>query len=243
MWDVVFSATLDTLATTPAGGELFHKVPKALNGEDHYAYASGYGDGTVRPQESVTRAEAAVMLYRLLTEERREELADAEETFSDVTADQWYAEAVDVLAAGGYLSGYPDGTFRGDETLTRAEFAVILARFMAAVDLPSSFPDVETGSWDCSAISTIAAMGWMNGYEDGTFCPDKAITRGEVMCVLNRVVDRGVNVTSDLLDYQQWSDTTDMDAWYYYEIVEATTSHTYMGIRPSEQWVTIETDP
>ena len=208
-----------------------------LTGEDHSAYIAGYPDGTVHPNGSITRAESVTIIYRLLPDGRRAEIFSTSSPFSDVTGDLWYNEPVSSLAKGGYVLGYPDGTFGGDRSITRAEFAAMLVRLMGASGGSASFPDVDSGHWACGSIATAASQGWLEGYPDGTFRPDQPITRAEAITVINRILNRGVDENSTLGDYKNFSDNSDPGAWYYYEILEAANDHEYIGTRPHENWI------
>lgn len=195
-----------------------------LNYEGGFAYINGYDneDGTseVRPENNITRAEVAAIFYRLLTDESKEKFAATENSFSDVNAEQWFNEAVSVVAAAGIVNGYDDGTFKPDAEITRAEFAAIVSRFTTLVyDGENKFSDTDS-HWAKDAINNVAMTGWINGYEDGSFGPDNKITRAEAIAIINRVLYREVGG-----DYgqSQWSDNT-TDKWYYNDVEEATTS-------------------
>ena len=214
-----------------------------LNTEDHMAYVRGYDDGTVRPEGSITRAESATMIYRLLTDEHRDEIFTAVSDFSDVTGDLWYNKAVSSMVNGGYIDGYDDGTFMGNQAITRAEFITTLVRFIgvdetAAVD----FTDVSEDYWAYGYIATAVTAGWIEGYEDGTFMPDGSITRAEAITIINRVLERGIDEDSELPDgITAWPDV-DTEDWYYYEIIEASNAHEYTGTRPDEDWTSLGID-
>ena len=216
-------------------------APDGLNSEDHVAYVAGYPDGTVRPDSPVTRAETATMLYRLLTDARRNEIATEVNSFSDVSSTDWFVRMVSTMANGGYLDGYPDGTFGGNRPITRAEFVTMLVRFIGLEDRACSFPDVSRDHWAYEFIATATNAGWIAGYTDGTFGPDRTITRAEAMTILNSVLNRGVNEKSELLNFKVWPDNPE-SAWYYYEIIEASNAHEYTGSRPSEDWTRILKD-
>ena len=211
----------------------------ALNYDDHVAYIIGYPDGNFYPNKNITRAETATMIYRLLTEARQKEIYTTVNGFSDVDASKWYNEYVSSMANGGYVEGYPDGTFGGDKMITRAEFVTILVRFFGLTDADCTFSDVSTSHWAYKYISTATAYGWLLGYEDGTFRPDQAITRAEAVTVINRILNRGVNETSNIGDAKTFPDTMDPKKWYYYEIIEAANYHEYTGHRPNEQWYSV----
>ena len=213
-------------------------APADLNGDDHVAYVHGYTDGTVKPSSNVTRAETAMMLYRLLTESRRNEIQTASNSFSDVSADDWYNESVSTMANGKYITGYPDGTFGGNKNITRAEFVAMLVRFIGVQNENCCFTDVSRDHWAYGCIATATKAGWIGGYADGTFKPEQPITRAEAMTIINRVLNRGVNEKSELMNFRVWPDN-DPSAWYYYEVIEASNEHEYTGSRPSENWTSL----
>ena len=206
--------------------------------DDHAAYVHGYTDGTVKPNNNVTRAETAAMLYRLLTESRRNEIQTASNSFSDVSADDWYNESVSTMANGKYITGYPDGTFGGNKNITRAEFVAMLVRFIRVQNEDCSFTDVSRDYWAYGCIATATKAGWIAGYTDGTFRPEQPITRAEAMTIINRVLNRGVNEKSELMNFRAWPDN-EPSAWYYYEVIEASNEHEYTGSRPSENWTSL----
>ena len=208
-------------------------IPAFLLGEEHEAYVSGYPDGTVRPESNITRAEVAAMLYRLLPGRTA---SSGLYSFRDVTTDKWYYSAVSVMTDGGYINGYSDGTFRGENAITRAEFVAMLTRFMGARACGScGFTDVSAAHWAYDSIAAASANGWITGYPDGSFRPERPITRAEAMAIINRALNRGVDKTSWLGSYVEWPDNH-RSAWYYYEVIEATNNHYYTGSRPSEDW-------
>lgn len=206
-----------------------------LNAEDHVAYVHGYPDGTVGPNRNITRAETAVMLYRLLTSERSAEITTTSSSFRDVTASLWYNKEVSSMANGGYVTGYEDGTFGGDRSITRAEFVTMMVRFIGPAEGINQFTDVPNTHWAYKYISTATAAGWIAGYTDGSFAPEKPITRAEAMTIINRVLNRGVDQDSEILNFKVWPDNQPGD-WFYYDVIEATNSHEYTGSRPSEDW-------
>ena len=200
--------------------------PPELNTEDHYAYIVGYPDGTVRPEGNITRAEVATIFFRLLTDESRDEFWSQTNPYSDVSADDWYNNAVSTLTNAGILDGYEDGTFRPNGNITRAEFATITARFFdATYEGEDLFPDID-GHWAQKYINESANAGIVNGYEDGTFRPQKLITRAEAMTMVNRTIDRHPDAEHLLDDMIVWPDNLET-AWYYEQVQEATNSHTY----------------
>lgn len=216
-------------------------TPADLNSKDHVSYVSGYPDGTVRPDAPITRAETATMIYRLLTDARRAEIDTEVNSFGDVSSSDWFVRSVSTMANGGYIVGYPDGTFGGSKQITRAEFVTMLVRFIGLKDAECSFHDVSQNHWAYRFIAMATDAGWIAGYTDGTFAPDQTITRAEAMTILNSVLNRGVNEKSELLNFKVWPDNP-QTAWYYYEVIEASNGHEYTGARPSEDWTKLVKD-
>ncbi|WP_418690944.1 S-layer homology domain-containing protein [Agathobaculum sp.] len=203
-------------------------VPTGLNGDDHYAYIVGYPNGNVEPNGNITRAEVATIFFRLLTEEVRTANSTQSNSLSDVTRGQWFNHAVSTLSSMGIVKGHNDGTFAPNAPITRAEFAAIAARFDDKnTDTSSKFTDIAS-HWAKNEIGVAANKGWINGYPDGTFRPNQYITRAEAMTLVNRVLNRLPENSSDLLDSMiKWPDNSDASAWYYLAVQEATNSHYY----------------
>ncbi len=194
------------------------EVPAPLKGKEHINYIQGYPDNTIKPENQITREEAAMIFYRLL----REINADATNSaFVDVHSDRWSAEAIRVMAAEGYITGYPNEEFIPAAGITRAEIVTILSRFSDNLQAEgASFSDTK-GHWAEKAIAHAINCGYVTGYEDGSFRPDAFITRAEAMVILNRVLVRTVN--KDATVTTNWVDN-DKDAWYYYDVVAATST-------------------
>ena len=199
-----------------------------LNTTDHFAYIVGYGNGEVRPQNNITRAEVATIFFRLLTDDVRDENLTKTNRYSDVTRADWYNTAVSTLSSMGIITGYPDGTFRPNAAITRAEFAAITARFDNDGDKTAAkFSDIAT-HWAKDEISIAYNNGWINGYPNGTFGPQRDITRAETMTLVNRVLNRQPETEDDLLpNMTVWTDNANPKAWYYLAVQEATNSHYY----------------
>ena len=199
-----------------------------LNTTDHFAYIVGYGNGEVRPQNNITRAEVATIFFRLLTDDVRDENLTKTNRYSDVTRADWYNTAVSTLSSMGIITGYPDGTFRPNAAITRAEFAAIAARFDNDGDKTAAkFSDIAT-HWAKDEISIAYNNGWITGYPDGTFRPNAAITRAETMTLVNRVLNRQPETEDDLLpNMTVWTGNANPKAWYYLAVQEATNSHYY----------------
>jgi cell surface glycoprotein 1 len=223
-----------------------------LNTKDHYSYLIGYADGTVKPEGKITRAEVATIFFRLLTDDARAKFWMSTNNYTDVPADKWYNNAVSTLSNMGVISGYADGTFKPDAPISRAEFAKIAVSFSNVADLSyrGYFADVRESDWFSGFVAAAKDAGLIEGYNDGTFKPEKAITRAEVCTIVNRTLGRKPSAShmkiSDRID---WPDVSVTD-WYYEAIMEATNSHTYqMGQRvetwndklPQRDWALLET--
>lgn len=188
---------------------------------DRFAYIIGYTDGTVRPENNISRQEVATIFFRILTEESREANLTEENNFTDVDSARWSNKAISTMAAMGVVNGYTDGTFKPEADITRAEFATMAARFIKSeVVAENRFTDVA-GHWAEEYITKAAYAGWVEGNESGTFRPDDYITRAEVMAIVNRVLktDKSDDVVSEL--DPNWIDNP-KSAWYYKDVVVAT---------------------
>ena len=198
-----------------------------LNTTDHFAYIVGYGNGEVRPQNNITRAEVATIFFRLLTDDVRDENLTKTNRYSDVAATSWYNTAVSTMTKAGIVDGYPNGTFRPDAPITRAEMAKIISLFAKLDKSESRFSDIA-GHWAEAYIRLAAGNGWIAGYPDGTFGPQRNITRAETMTLVNRVLNRQPETEDDLLpNMTVWTDNANPKAWYYLAVQEATNSHYY----------------
>lgn len=212
-----------------------------LNTDDHFAYIVGYPDGTVQPNGQITRAEATTIFFRLLTEESRSANLTKTNGYTDVASDAWYNTAVSTMTKAGIVDGYPDGTFRPDAPITRAEMAKIISLFAKLDKSESRFSDIA-GHWAEAYIRLAAGNGWIAGYPDGTFGPQRNITRAETATMINRVLDRVPSEESHLLSrgvMQIWPDANPGD-WFYLAMQEATNSHDYernaKWAAADEQW-------
>ena len=216
-------------------------APNWLNTEDHFGYIIGYGDGTVRSEAPITRAEVATIFFRLLTDEARESFWCEESGYSDVAAGDWFNTAVSTLSKLGILSGYEDGTFRPNAQISRAEFAKIAVSFFELEDMEAEniFSDVVPGSWYESYVAAAAELGLIEGYEGGVFRPQASITRAETAAIVNRTLGRAPDAGHLLPEAEMnvWTDNADTGAWYYAHIQEATNSHTYRWLGDIEQWL------
>ena len=243
-----------TISETPRPPEVIITPPETpqtgLDDVNHYAYIIGYGDSTVRPNNLITRAEAATIFFRLMRRDSRVSMWKTANTFSDVAESAWYNNAISTLVNAGMLNGYADGTFRPGSTITRAEFAVIAVRLMFDGDITSFPPNMQgyadtTGHWAENYIKLATANGYLAGYEDGSFRPNTPITRAEVATLLNNMLMRNVESSEDMLEgMKTWSDNPS-GTWYYYAIQEATNSHFFERKDDSiyEIWTELRSNP
>ncbi len=232
-----------TIVTIYAGWERT-SVPSMLNGNDHYAYIQGYADGTVRPNANITRAQVATIFFRLLDEDVRSDYLTTYNPFPDVNADYWANTAISTMASLGVINGRNSGLFDPDAYITRAEFAAICARFDDSnVSGFDSFTDTF-GHWAEEEIGRAAALGWIQGYDDGTFRPNQYITRAQAVTMINRVLCRLPEDEDDLLPGMNvWTDCREGD-WCYLAIQEATNSHDYVTKdRVYETWTDLNRAP
>ena len=229
-----------TVSGGNSGGNNGGNSKPSLNTKDHYGYIIGYpvdyytGQPTtdqtkkpVRPEGKITRAEVATIYFRMLTDESRTKFWSQSNSYSDVKAGDWFNNAVSTLSNAGIIAGYEDGSFRPNGYITRAEFATIAARFFdVTYNGKDLFPDIS-GHWAKDYINQAANKGFVNGYEDGTFKPDRNITRAEAVTLVNRTLDRHPDKNHFTKDMLVWPDNMDQTKWYYADMQEATNSHTY----------------
>ncbi len=224
--DPITEIKMTSSKTVYAGWEVTF-VPNWLNGDDHFAYIIGRDSGLVEPQSSITRAEVATIFFRLLKDDVRAENLTESNAFTDVAADMWYNTAISTMAKMGILEGDPDGSFRPDDNITRAEFAAIAARFSDGSYEGADIFDDIADHWARNEINLAASVGWIAGYENGSFAPQRTITRAEAMTLINRVLQRLPETEDDLLDdMTTWPDVQP-EAWYYLAVQEATNSHDF----------------
>ena len=206
-----------------------------LNSTDHIAYVNGYPNGAFKPAGNLTRAEAAQMLYNLLTDTSRSMYSSSSNSFTDVPAGKWYNVPVSTLANAGVINGYGNGTFGPGRNITRAEFTkIIVAMYGVDSTATCSYSDVPTSSWAYQYIATAAKLGWVGGYSNGTFAPGKPITRAETVTILNRVLSRSFD-TSYTGSLKTFFDVPN-GQWYYNNVMEAANGHTYTRNGSSETW-------
>ena len=208
-----------------------------LNRTDHLAFLSGYANGTFEPDRNMTRAEVTTMFARLLTEKMAADQTYSN-TFSDVAKSHWAANYIGYMQQFGIITGYADGSFRPDASVTRAEFAAIASRFERLTEGTKSFSDVPSSHWAAKYINFAATRGWVNGYADGTFRPNNSITRAEVAAVTCRLLERNADqsyIRSHLSELRAFTDVSESH-WAYWYTLEAANGHDYTKSGSSETW-------
>ena len=218
-----------------------HETPDMLNGSDHFAYVMGYPDGTVKPNDNITRAEVTAIFFRVLKANVRDANLVETNDFTDIESTAWFNTAISTMAKLGIVKGRDTNEFDPNAFITRAEFAAICARFDdGEYEEVENFTDVA-GHWAAEEIGKAAAYGWIRGYEDGTFKPEQNITRAEAMTMINRVLNRIPEKSTDLLEgMTMWPDNSNENVWYYLPVQEATNSHDYeMKNNIYEKWTAL----
>ena len=202
-------------------------TPDLLNDSDHFAYVIGYMDGNVRPYGLISRAETTTIFFRLLKDSVRDGNLLTSNTYTDVADDYWANTAISTMTGLGIVQGRSATTFDPKAPITRAQFAAICARFDTGKSSgEQTFSDIS-GHWAEKYIQRAAELGWIKGFEDGTFRPDTYITRAQAMTMINRVLNRIPEENSDLLPGMNvWPDCSPGD-WFYLAVQEATNSHDY----------------
>ena len=218
------------------------KAAPKLNTSDHFAYVQGYPNGTVKPAGNITRAETAAILFRLMDDASRKTYYSTKSGFRDVASGSWYNTYVATLNNAGVITDSSNGYFRPNEAITRAELAAMLAKFSETTGAANYFNDVSASYWAANAIAICAKLGWITGYPDGTFRPDRNVTRAELMAMINRATGRAPKSADAFLPgMKTWIDNTS-DKWYYLDVQEATNSHSYT-VKDSEKWTALNADP
>ena len=213
--------------------------PNWLNTTDHFGYIIGYEDGTIKPDASITRAEVATIFFRLLTDEARDKFWTETNSYSDVAETAWYNNAVSTLSRMGILGGYEDGSFRPNDSITRAEFAKIAVSFFEYEDISAEniFTDVAAGSWYENFVAVAAKLGLIEGYAGNVYRPNESITRAEACTIINRTLGRAPDADHLLPESEMntWPDNRP-GVWYYAQLQEATNSHEYKWSGDIEHW-------
>lgn len=196
-----------------------------LKQDTKFAYIKGYPDNTVKANAPVTRAETASIFARLIKEDMVVGKAYPSK-FNDVKAGKWYSDSIGFLEGFNIINGYLDGSFKPNKSITRAEFATMISKFADMNTIAKSdFTDVNNAHWAKAYIDNAVAHGWMNGYPNNTFMPDQAITRAEIVTVINKLIKRDPNRVE--IDADKANETKFVDLpkthWAYYAVIEAST--------------------
>ena len=219
-------------------------TPDRLNDEEHFAYVIGYKDGNVRPYGLISRAETTTIFFRLLKDSVRDGNLLTSNTYTDVADNYWANTAISTMTGLGIVQGRTATTFDPYAPITRAQFAAICARFDdGKTQGGQTFTDIQ-GHWAQAYIERAAELGWIKGFEDGTFRPDTYITRAQAMTMINRVLNRIPEDADDLLSNMNvWPDCNPGD-WFYLAVQEATNSHDYKHKAGNyETWSSMNKDP
>lgn len=206
--------TNPTNPTTPSSGT-------------HAAYVTGYEDNTIKPDNNITRAEAAALISRISSGFNSDKDYDVSK-FADVDSGAWFAKNVGYAAENNIVSGYEDGSFRPQNTITREEFAAMICRFMKYDTSASEvFSDVPSEHWAAPYIAAMKANGIISGYEDGSFGLGKNITRAETIAMINRALGRVPNEEKiNAYISSNGYPATDIEGhWASAQIIEAAVSH------------------
>lgn len=214
-------------------------IPLArMDYENHFAYIQGYPDGTLKPAGNITRAEVAAVFFRLLEKEYRESIRSNSNEFTDVAPSSWPNKHISTLAKGRIINGYKDNTFKPRQNITRAELAVIASKFDVLDEASHNFKDVK-GHWAEKYIASAAKKGWVRGYQDGTFAPNKFITRAEFVTLVNNVQGRKVRAKDILKEAKSFTDLKP-SSWYYTALKAASNSYLYTKLSDSfQKWTKI----
>ena len=210
-------------------------VTVALDTVNHTAYMEGT-DGRFLSEATLSRAEAVAMLARLAVDSNGNKLYTGETgeiSFSDVSANAWYAPYVAFAQKYALVNGYSDGTFRPEQPVSRSELVKLLSAFFPEITPGAvSFPDVPASHWAADVISFAAGQGWVSGYPDGTFQPERSIRRAEAVKLVNQALGRQAGERDVAMPF------SDVPAghWAYWEILEASVSHTYTKDTGGEVW-------
>lgn len=216
-----------------------------LPASEHKAYIFGYADGTFRPDNNMSRAEAAAIFARLISEQKGEKIS-GKSNFNDVSKSEWYSDYIGYLSKYGIIKGYADNTFRPDDNVSRAEFVAMTVRFNSLFNdvkkgsYTVKYTDVATNYWAYSDVAYAKHAGWLNGYADGTFKGDNAITRAEVVTVVNRATGRKADesyITKNVSVLNKFTDIRNNSMWYYTDVMEAANTHLANSSNDTETWV------
>jgi hypothetical protein len=217
-------------------GGVSDKIKDTLETVEHIKYINGYEDGTVKPDAAITRAEVAAIFFRLIRDgDKNVAIAG---TFNDVESDAWYSQAVNYLAKHGILTGYEDGSFRPREHITRAEFAAIASRFDDVQQgISNAFVDVDNQYWAYDYIMSAYVKGWISGYPGDVFKPNHAITRAEVVKIVNKMLGRRLSAADVPDELRTLYSDLKTSHWAFGDVIESSVEHEYdRDANGNEMW-------
>ena len=206
---------------------------KRVDTVNHGSFIAGFDDGTMRPDASLTRGQAAMLLYGLLLEK-----TPGEAVFEDVSPLAYYYDAVNSLRAMDIIAGRTSTLFKPDEPIKRAEFVAICVKFADAIEAENKYTDVPAGYWAEKSIAAATAFGWITGRTESTFAPEAPISRAEAVCVLNNVLGRSAD-KSQAARMPEFTNLTPAH-WAFYELLEAAVPHSYTVSDGKETWTDAE---
>ncbi len=232
------SITLGIEETRQDTFELFRRLYFATRSVDpqilvHDPFMNGYPEGNFLPKNSITRAETAAILSRIIA---GGEVAEKNSRFPDVPNGKWYTKYIAHLEELGIMKGYDDGKFIPTNKITRAEFATIISRQYKLTESELiQFKDLNYNHWAADDIMKVATAGFMEGYPDKTFGHTLAVTRAEAATIINRALNRIPD--KEYIDRYNITNFSDVKThWAYYQIIEATTRHEYVIDRGIEKY-------
>ena len=237
--------TLKDKKNNSANGKTDKNGMLILPASEHKAYIFGYADGTFRPDNNMSRAEAAAIFARLISEQKGEKIS-GKSNFNDVSKNEWYSDYIGYLSKYGIIKGYADNTFRPNDNVSRAEFVAMTVRFNSLFNdvkkgsYTVKYTDVATNYWAYSDVAYAKHAGWLNGYADGTFKGDNAITRAEVVTVVNRTTGRKADesyIIKNVSVLNKFTDIRNNSMWYYADVMEAANTHLANSANNTETWV------
>ncbi|HOM03700.1 MAG TPA: cohesin domain-containing protein [Acetivibrio sp.] len=201
------------------------EIPAAVG--EHYSYLTGYPDKLFRPEKSITRAEAAVIFAKLMGANENTKI-DYSISYNDLDSSHWAYWAIKFVSYKKLFTGYPDGSFKPNQNITRAEFSTAVFKLLVSEKgleekeiEKFKFDDVK-GHWAQKFIEQLSDLGYINGYPDGTFKPNNNIKRSESVAMINRAMGRG-----PLHDAPQTFDDVPQTHWAFKDIAEGVLNHKY----------------
>ncbi|MCX7711164.1 MAG: Ig-like domain-containing protein [Clostridia bacterium] len=189
---ILLSMTCVTYALTSdiAG----HWAEKEITSFLNEGIASGYPDGSFKPDNSVTRAEFVKLINKIFKFRKTTEFK-----FNDVSQLEWFSNDFSCAVAENYIKGYDDGSIKPNNNITRQEASVMLARILKLDDaansnLADSFNDAaDIADWARSSVGGVVSKQLVKGYPDNTFCPNNFVTRAEAVVFLHRILNSSLS--------------------------------------------------